>query len=118
MLYEVITVARPMVMRVSRRLAGGRRSKASRPAPQDPLAIFEMARILREVGFPPGVVNLVSGSGAEVGAALVDSKDVDMVSFTGSSAVGIRIYEQGAKTMKRLLLELGGKGPALVFDDA
>ncbi len=89
-----------------------------KPAPQDPLAIFEMARILREVGFPPGVVNLVSGSGAEVGAALVDSKDVDMVSFTGSSAVGIRIYEQGAKTMKRLLLELGGKGPALVFDDA
>ncbi|TFG95501.1 MAG: aldehyde dehydrogenase family protein, partial [Myxococcales bacterium] len=50
--------------------------------------------------------------------ALVDSKDVDMVSFTGSSAVGIQIYEQGAKTMKRLLLELGGKGAALVFDDA
>jgi acyl-CoA reductase-like NAD-dependent aldehyde dehydrogenase len=89
-----------------------------KPAPQDPLAIFEMTRILREVGFPPGVVNLVSGSGPDVGAALVDSKDVDMVSFTGSSAVGIRIYEQGAKTMKRLLLELGGKGPALVFDDA
>jgi acyl-CoA reductase-like NAD-dependent aldehyde dehydrogenase len=89
-----------------------------KPAPQDPLAIFEMTRILREVGFPPGVVNLVSGSGPEVGAALVDSKDVDMVSFTGSSAVGIRIYEQGAKTMKRLLLELGGKGPALVFEDA
>jgi acyl-CoA reductase-like NAD-dependent aldehyde dehydrogenase len=89
-----------------------------KPAPQDPLAIFEMTKILREVGFPPGVVNLVCGSGPEVGAALVDSKDVDMVSFTGSSAVGIRIYEQGARTMKRLLLELGGKGPALVFDDA
>jgi len=89
-----------------------------KPAPQDPLAIFEMAEILHGVGFPPGVVNLVSGSGPDVGAALVDSKDVDMVSFTGSSAVGIRIYEQGAKTMKRLLLELGGKGPAIVFDDA
>ena len=89
-----------------------------KPAPQDPLAIFEMTKILREVGFPPGVVNLVCGSGPEVGSALVDSKDVDMVSFTGSSAVGIRIYEQSAKTMKRLLLELGGKGPALVFDDA
>jgi acyl-CoA reductase-like NAD-dependent aldehyde dehydrogenase len=89
-----------------------------KPAPQDPLAIFEMARILREVGFPPGVVNLVCGSGPEVGAALVASQDVDMVSFTGSSAVGVRIYEQGAPTMKRLLLELGGKGPALVFADA
>ncbi len=89
-----------------------------KPAPQDPLAIFEMTRILREVGFPPGVVNLVSGSGPEVGAALVDSKDVDMVSFTGSSAVGTRIYEQAARTMKRLLLELGGKGPAIVFEDA
>jgi len=89
-----------------------------KPAPQDPLAIFEMTKVLREVGFPPGVVNLVCGSGPEVGAALVDSKDVDMVSFTGSTAVGVRIYEQGAKTMKRLLLELGGKGPALVFDDA
>ena len=93
-------------------------SVVMKPAPQDPLAIFEMAEILHEVGFPPGVVNLVSGSGPEVGAALVDSPDVDMVSFTGSSAVGIRIYEQGARTMKRLLLELGGKGPAIVFDDA
>ena len=93
-------------------------SVVMKPAPQDPLAIFEMAEILHEVGFPPGVVNLVSGSGPEVGAALVDSPDVDMVSFTGSSAVGVRIYEQGAKTMKRLLLELGGKGPAIVFDDA
>jgi len=89
-----------------------------RPAPQDPLAIFEMTRILCEAGFPPGVVNLVSGSGPESGAALVDSPDVDMVSFTGSSAVGMRIFEQGGKTMKRLLLELGGKGPALVFADA
>jgi acyl-CoA reductase-like NAD-dependent aldehyde dehydrogenase len=89
-----------------------------KPAPQDPLAVFELAEILREVGFPPGVVNLVCGSGPEVGAALVDSPDVDMVSFTGSSSVGVRIYERGARTMKRLLLELGGKGPALVFDDA
>ena len=93
-------------------------SVVMKPAPQDPLAIFEMAEILRDVGFPPGVVNLVSGSGPEVGAALVASPDVDMVSFTGSTAVGVRITEQGAKTMKRLLLELGGKGPAIVFDDA
>jgi acyl-CoA reductase-like NAD-dependent aldehyde dehydrogenase len=89
-----------------------------KPAPQDPLAIFEMAAILDEVGFPPGVVNLVSGAGPDVGAALVESRDVDMISFTGSSAVGARIVESGARTMKRQLMELGGKGPCVVFDDA
>jgi acyl-CoA reductase-like NAD-dependent aldehyde dehydrogenase len=89
-----------------------------KPAPQDPLAIFEMAAILEEVGFPPGVVNLVCGAGPEVGAALVESRDVDMISFTGSSAVGAKIVEGGAATMKRQLMELGGKGPCLVFEDA
>lgn len=89
-----------------------------KPAPQDPLAVIELARIMDEVGFPPGVVNVVTSSRPDVGATLVDSKDVDMISFTGSTAVGQRIYEAGAKTMKRLLMELGGKGAALVFDDA
>lgn len=89
-----------------------------KPAPQDPLAVIELARICDEVGFPPGVVNIVTGSSPEVGAALVDSKDVDMVSFTGSTVVGQRIFEAGAKTMKRLLLELGGKGACIVLDDA
>jgi acyl-CoA reductase-like NAD-dependent aldehyde dehydrogenase len=89
-----------------------------KPAPQDPLAIIEFADICREVGFPPGVVNVVTGSAPEVGSALVDSPDVDMVSFTGSTAVGVKIYEAGAKTMKRLLLELGGKGACIVCEDA
>jgi acyl-CoA reductase-like NAD-dependent aldehyde dehydrogenase len=89
-----------------------------KPAPQDPLAIVELARICEEVGFPPGVVNLVVGSKPEVGQALVESRDVDMVSFTGSTNVGIAIYEAGAKRMKRLLLELGGKGACIVCDDA
>jgi phenylacetaldehyde dehydrogenase len=89
-----------------------------KPAPQDPLAVIELARIMDEVGFPPGVVNVITGSKPEVGAALVDSPDVDMISFTGSTAVGQRIYEAGARTMKRLLMELGGKGACLVFDDA
>jgi acyl-CoA reductase-like NAD-dependent aldehyde dehydrogenase len=89
-----------------------------KPAPQDPLAIIEFAAICGEVGIPPGVVNVITGSKAEVGAALVDSRDVDMVSFTGSTAVGVRIYEAGSKTMKRLLMELGGKGACLIFDDA
>jgi acyl-CoA reductase-like NAD-dependent aldehyde dehydrogenase len=89
-----------------------------KPAPQDPLAVIELVRILDEVGFPPGVVNLVTSSDAGPAAALVESTDVDMVSFTGSTDVGIRIARSGATTMKRLLLELGGKGACLVFDDA
>jgi len=89
-----------------------------KPAPQDPLAVIELAAICEEVGFPPGVVNVVTGASPDPAAALVDSRDVDMVSFTGSTAVGVRIYEAGAKTMKRLLMELGGKGACLVFDDA
>ncbi|MCU1460546.1 MAG: NAD-dependent aldehyde dehydrogenase [Acidimicrobiales bacterium] len=89
-----------------------------KPAPQDPLAVIELARICREVGIPDGVVNVVTGSGPEVGAALVESPDVDMVSFTGSTVVGQAIYRAGAATMKRLLFELGGKGACLVFDDA
>ncbi len=89
-----------------------------KPAPQDPLAIIELAEICQSVGFPPGVVNVVTGSKPEVGEALVDSKNVDMISFTGSTGVGVRIYEAGGKTMKRLLLELGGKGACIVCDDA
>lgn len=89
-----------------------------RPAPQDPLAVIELVEILDEVGFPPGVVNVVTGSSPATGEALVESRDVDMISFTGSTAVGLRIAEAGGRTMKRLLLELGGKGACLVLDDA
>jgi acyl-CoA reductase-like NAD-dependent aldehyde dehydrogenase len=89
-----------------------------KPAPQDPLAVLRFADAVVEAGFPPGVVNVVTGSGAASGEALVASPDVDMVSFTGSTAVGRRIGEVAGRDMKRLLLELGGKGAALVFDDA
>jgi len=89
-----------------------------RPASQNPLAVIELVRIMHEVGFPPGVVNVVTGSTPVTGEALVETRDIDMVSFTGSTGVGTRIGEVGGRTMKRLLLELGGKGGALVFDDA
>ena len=89
-----------------------------KPAPQDPLAIVELARVLEEVGFPPGVVNLVNSADPEPASVLTTSPDVDMVSFTGSTAVGQRIASAGAPTMKRLLMELGGKGAAVVFGDA
>ena len=89
-----------------------------KPAPQDPLAVTVFGEILDEAGFPPGVVNIVTSSGADVPEALVASPHVDMVSFTGSTAVGRRIGEVAGRDMKRLLLELGGKGAAVVFDDA
>ena len=89
-----------------------------KPAAQDPLTVVELVRILDEVGFPPGVVNLVNSADAGPAAALVDSTDVDMISFTGSTEVGTRIASAGGRTMKRLLLELGGKGACIVFDDA
>jgi acyl-CoA reductase-like NAD-dependent aldehyde dehydrogenase len=89
-----------------------------KPAPQDPLAVIELARICQEVGIPDGVVNVVTGAAPEVGSALVESPDIDMISFTGSTVVGQAIYRAGASTMKRLLMELGGKGACLVFDDA
>jgi acyl-CoA reductase-like NAD-dependent aldehyde dehydrogenase len=89
-----------------------------KPAPQDPLAVLRLADAVAAAGFPPGVVNVVTGSGPDVGAALTTSPDVDMVSFTGSTAVGRAIGEVAGRTMKRLLLELGGKGAAVVFDDA
>jgi len=106
-----------MAGKVAPALAAGN-TVVVKPAPQDPLAVIELVRILHEVGFPPGVVNLVNGNGPVASAALVDSENVDCVSFTGSTNVGITIAEKSARTMKRLLLELGGKGACVVFDDA
>ncbi|CAM5593510.1 aldehyde dehydrogenase [Streptomyces spiroverticillatus] len=89
-----------------------------KPAPQDPLSVFRMAEALTEAGLPPGVLNVVNGRAVAVGEAAVDSPDVDMVSFTGSTDVGRRIAEVCGRGMKRQLMELGGKGAALVLDDA
>lgn len=89
-----------------------------KPAPQDPLAVIRLVELLHEAGFPPGVVNVVVGSAPDPAAALVESEHIDMVSFTGSTAVGRRIGEVAGGSMKRLLLELGGKGASIVFEDA
>lgn len=89
-----------------------------KPAPQDPLGVITMVEVMHEAGFPPGVVNVVVGSTPESGEALVAAPEVDMVSFTGSTAVGRRIATAAAGDMKRLLLELGGKGASVVFDSA
>ena len=89
-----------------------------KPAPQDPLSCLELGPLLQEAGLPDGLYNVVTGSGAAPGEALVAHPDVDMISFTGSTSVGKKIAEVAGRTMKRTLMELGGKGAALVLDDA
>ena len=90
-----------------------------KPAPQDPLAIIELARVLEEVGFPPGVVNLVNGRGPRAGVRphRLAGRRHGLAS-PGRPPSGQRIAAAGAPTMKRLLMELGGKGAAVVFEDA
>jgi aldehyde dehydrogenase (NAD+) len=79
---------------------------------------LEFMPLLEEAGFPPGVVNTVTGFGSEVGAALVEHPDVAKVAFTGSDATGQKVYEAAARGIKHVSLELGGKSPNIVFEDA
>lgn len=79
---------------------------------------LEFAELTREAGLPPGVFNVVTGLGQEVGWELVTHPDVAMIAFTGSDVTGARIYEAAARNMKRVALELGGKSPNIVFEDA
>jgi betaine-aldehyde dehydrogenase len=88
-----------------------------KPAPTTPLTALMLAELTAEAGFPPGVVNVVPG-GNETGQALVEHPDLRMVSLTGSTETGRRVMETAAKTLKRVHLELGGKAPLLIFDDA
>lgn len=88
-----------------------------KPAPTTPLTALMLAELTAEAGFPPGVVNVVPG-GNETGQALVEHPDLRMVSLTGSTETGRRVMETAAKTLKRVHLELGGKAPLIIFDDA
>lgn len=89
-----------------------------KPAPQDPLAVVKLGEVFQEAGFPPGVINMVVSKDPEPAEALTASRYVDMISFTGSTTVGQRIGQVAGFDMKRLLLELGGKGACIVYDDA
>lgn len=89
-----------------------------KPSEESPLDALLFAEMMDEAGFPKGVFNLVNGDGAGVGSQLSAHKDVDMVSFTGSTRAGIAISKSAADTLKRVHLELGGKGANLVFADA
>jgi aldehyde dehydrogenase (NAD+) len=88
-----------------------------KPAETTPLTSMMLAEILQEAELPPGVVNIITGAGA-TGAALVAHPDVDKIAFTGSTDVGKRIARSVAGTSKKLTLELGGKAPNIVFEDA
>ncbi len=89
-----------------------------KPASLTPLTTIELAKLIEKAGFPPGVVNVVTGPGSVIGEALVSSPKVDMVSLTGDTATGRKIFESAAKAIKRVHLELGGKAPFVVFEDA
>ncbi|MDX1781017.1 MAG: aldehyde dehydrogenase family protein [Thalassovita sp.] len=89
-----------------------------KPSEESPLDAMLFAEFMDEAGFPKGVFNLVNGDGVGVGTALTGHKDVDMVSFTGSTRAGIAISKNAADTVKRVHLELGGKGANIVFADA
>lgn len=89
-----------------------------KPSEVAPLNAFILAEIVESVGLPPGVFNLVTGLGPVVGEALVTDPDVDMISFTGSTRAGKRISELAAQGVKRVALELGGKSPSIVLEDA
>jgi aldehyde dehydrogenase (NAD+) len=89
-----------------------------KPASLTPLTCIVLAEICHEAGVPEGVVNVVTGSGSEVGNYLVEHLLVDKVAFTGSTPVGKNIMEKASKTLKRVTLELGGKSPNIIFEDA
>jgi phenylacetaldehyde dehydrogenase len=89
-----------------------------KPAEQTPLSALRLAELIAEAGIPNGVVNVVTGFGETAGAALAAHDDVDKVAFTGSTEVGKLIVQAAAGNLKKVTLELGGKSPNIVFDDA
>ncbi|KAL8951453.1 MAG: hypothetical protein Q9222_002578 [Ikaeria aurantiellina] len=87
-------------------------------AEQTPLSVLYFANLIKEAGFPRGVINLLNGYGKDAGAALAGHLDVDKIAFTGSTATGRQIMKTAAINMKNITLETGGKSPLIVFDDA
>jgi aldehyde dehydrogenase (NAD+)/betaine-aldehyde dehydrogenase len=88
-----------------------------KPAEQTPLTTLLLADLLREAGLPPGACNVVTGTGADVGAPLAAHPDIDHITFTGSVPTGIRVMQAAAAHVTRVVLELGGKSPVVVLAD-
>ncbi|MGA9175202.1 MAG: NAD-dependent succinate-semialdehyde dehydrogenase [Thermoactinomyces sp.] len=89
-----------------------------KPASQTPLTAIALMQLLEKTGLPAGVANLVTGTGSEIGRALMENRKVRKISFTGSTEVGKQLIESSAGQVKRLSLELGGNAPLIVFSDA
>ncbi|MEE3849458.1 aldehyde dehydrogenase family protein [Gordonia sp. LSe1-13] len=93
-------------------------SMIAKPAEETPLSAILLERILAEAGVPDGVVNMVTGYGHTAGKALTEHPDVEKIAFTGSTEVGKQILRAASGNLKRVMLELGGKSPVLIYDDA
>ncbi|WP_417395459.1 aldehyde dehydrogenase family protein [Gimesia chilikensis] len=89
-----------------------------KPSEVSPLSALMLAKLAEEVGFPPGVINVIHGTGAEAGAALVKHPGINEIAFTGRHETGAQLMEAAKEGMKGVLLELGGKTPSVVFPDA
>jgi aldehyde dehydrogenase (NAD+) len=89
-----------------------------KPSEYASVSSLELAALTKEAGLPDGVINVVTGLGQELGAPLVEHPDVAKITFTGSDVTGAKVYETAARTMKRVSMELGGKSPNIVFEDA
>jgi acyl-CoA reductase-like NAD-dependent aldehyde dehydrogenase len=89
-----------------------------KPAEQTPLSSIRLGELILQAGFPPGVVNIVTGFGETAGAAISEHPDIDKVAFTGSTAVGKMITRAASDNLKKTSLELGGKSPNVIFEDA
>lgn len=103
--------------KLAQALAAGN-SVILKPSSLTPLSVLELAKIIKDAGLPKGVVNIINASGDAVGEILCSSSSVDMISFTGSNAVGKKILEYTSKSVKKVTMELGGKSAAVVLDDA
>src|SRR3954451_19231801 len=87
-------------------------------AEQTPLSILYLATLIKEAGFPPGVVNILNGHGRIAGAAIAQHLGIDKIAFTGSTATGKEVMKMASVNMKNITLETGGKSPLIVFEDA
>jgi len=104
-----------MAWKLAPAIAGGN-TVVFKPSEQTPLSALKLARIMADI-LPEGVVNVVLGRGDTVGNALINHRDVDMISITGDVATGKKVLQAAAKSVKRTHLELGGKAPVIVYDD-
>lgn len=111
--YPLVMAARSMAPA----LAAGN-TVVAKPASFTPLTLLKFAELCKEAGFPDGVVNVVTGGGDEIGGALVRHRDVTLTALTGSVETGMKVMELASSNLSRVALELGGKNPQVVFEDA